>query len=45
MKTSKQEMKKKWKFYNEVLVPFYKKEGKEVPPHLEPDYFEGWNTL
>ena len=41
-KLSPEELERRWKYYDEVLVPLYEKQGKEVPPHLEPDYFDGW---
>ena len=30
------------KIYDE-LEKEYAKKGKDVPPHLEPDFFEGWS--
>ena len=33
---------KDWDYYHKVLVPHYAAKGQEVPPHLEPDAFEGW---
>lgn len=32
----------KWVIYREVIVKKYANEKGEVPPHLEPDYMEGW---
>jgi len=32
----------KWVIYKKVIVPKYGDENGEVPPHLEPDFNEGW---
>jgi len=36
------QMKAKNLIYHEVICKEYEKLGKEVPPHLEPDFFSGW---
>lgn len=41
-KPTKKQREAKWLIYREVISKEYKDKGQEVPPHMEPDYMEGW---
>lgn len=39
---SNEERERKFKIYREQVLPQYDNDPNKVPPHLEPDYNEGW---
>lgn len=36
------ESQRKWDIYKNYILPRYGNDPDKVPPHLEPDYNEGW---
>ncbi len=36
------ELERKFKVYREQILPEYENDPDKVPPHLEPDFNEGW---
>ncbi len=41
-KMTKKQSEAKWLIYKMVIRPQYKSE-EDMPPHLEPDFMEGWS--
>jgi hypothetical protein len=39
---SQEERERKFKIYREEILPKYDNDPDKVPPHLEPDFNEGW---
>jgi len=39
---STDERERKFKIYREQILPEYENDPDKVPPHLEPDFNEGW---